>query len=246
MEEVLHVAICDDVPEQLSLFQAYAKAWAGSKKLPAEFLVCRNADQFFFHWEEKKNTDILLLDIEMPGMSGIDMAKKLRTLGDDVQIIFVTGVPDYVFEGYEVEAVSYVLKPVKREQLFSCLDRAWERLKRQEPVLFVSAAGETAKIKLADICYVESAAHDTLIFCKGQDEPYRSKSGITELAEELVQKGSRFFKLHRSYLVSIPYIRRITKKEVMLENGVMLPIARGKWEELNRKYLEYYRREMRQ
>ena len=112
--------------------------------------------------------------------------------------------------------------------------------------MFVSAAGKTAKIKLADICYVESAAHDTLIFCKGQDEPYRSKSGITELAEELVQKGSRFFKLHRSYLVSIPYIRRITKKEVMLENGVMLPIARGKWEELNRKYLEYYRREMRQ
>ena len=99
MEEVLHIAICDDVPEQLSLFQAYAKAWAGSKKLPAEFLSCRNADQFFFHWEEKRNIDILLLDIEMPGMSGIDMAKKLRELGDEVQIIFVTGVSDYVFEG---------------------------------------------------------------------------------------------------------------------------------------------------
>lgn len=241
----LKLALCDDIAAQLSLLQTYVERWAAKREIQTELLLCQSAEQFFFHWEEKKDVDILLLDIEMPGMDGMTAAKKLRALGDKTQILFVTGRTEYALEGYEVDAVSYVLKPVKEEQLSACLDRAVERLHKEEPVLLVeSAGGEVMKVKISDICYLESAAHDTLIYTTGQEEAYRSKNGITELSEELLQKCDKFFKLHRSYLVSIPHIKKITKKEVFLENGTALPIARGKWEELNQAYLSYYRREM--
>lgn len=253
---MLHLMICDDEKTQLSLLETFLKEWAAKRKYETEIRFCQNAGQFLFFQEEKGKTDILLLDIDMPGMNGISLAHKLREKGEAVQIIFVTGLSDYVLEGYDVEAVSYLIKPVEKEKLFSCLDKAAERCRREEPALLLETAGGVARVKVRDVCYLESDAHDTQVHCigvpdgrggkkgalaAGQVQVIRSKMGIHQLEESFKQVSGAFFKTHRSYLVNLSYVSRIGRKDVVMDTGEALPVARGRWEALNQAYLNYYR-----
>ena len=152
---MIHIAICDDEPSQLLLLERLAGEWAKQQKVELKVTLSRNSDQFLFGWEGKKDIDILLLDIEMPGMDGITLARRLREMGESLQIIFVTGMTDYVLEGYDVDAVSYLLKPVGKEKLFTCLDRARGRMGKAEPAVLLDTAEGLVRVKLMEICYVE-------------------------------------------------------------------------------------------
>lgn len=238
---MLHLVICDDEPSQLALLETCVRQWAGERKTDIKISQCQSAQQFLFLWEEGRSVDIALLDIDMPGMNGICLAHKLRSKGERLQIIFVTGLTDYVLEGYEVEAVSYLLKPVRKDKLFSCLDKAADRCGKEEPSLLLGIPGGTARIRLKEISYVESTAHDTLIYRTCGGEGLRCRTGIRQLEESLCVAGGGFFKIHRSYLVNLSCVGRITRKEVVMDTGKALPIARGRWEAVNQAYLGYYR-----
>lgn len=237
---MLYLTICDDENTQLSLLKSYVAEWAGERRHETDITLCRNADEYLFHREEKQEMDILLLDIDMPGMDELSLARRLRRQGEIVQIIFVTGLSDYALEGYEVEAVSYILKPVKKERLFACLDRAWERRGREEPALLLETPGGMARARLKDVCYLESAAHDTQVHSILWAEPLRCRTGIRQMEERLEGAGLPFFRIHRSYLVNLAYVSRIARKEVVMDNGEALPVAKNRWEALNRAYMEYY------
>lgn len=237
---MLHLTICDDEPAQVMLMERWIKKWILERKIQGEITCCQNGDQFLFGQEDGR-TDILILDIDMPGMDGISLARRLRREGGDMQILFVTGLDDYALDGYDVDAVSYLIKPVEEEQLFCCLDRAWERCRKEDPVLLLEMPGGVGRVKLRDIRYLESSAHDTLVYCAQGGGPARSKTGIRQLEEYVGQQGGAFFKIHRSYLVNLAYVARITRTEVVMDGGEVLPVARGRWEALNRAYLEYYR-----
>ncbi len=237
---MLHIMICEDEPAQLRLLRDYVREWDSG----AEIRCFENAARFLFDWEEKKEADLLLLDIEMPGMNGMELAKRLRAQGDPVQILFVTGAADYAPEGYDVDAVSYLLKPVKKERLFSSLDKAVRRLGRQEPILLVECAGEVVKIPIRRLCWLESMGHDTILHRREQEEPLRSKTGLHKLEQELASRQVAFFKIHRSYLVNLEQIEKITRREVVMADGAVLPIARGRWETLNQAFLTSCRRRL--
>ena len=237
---MLYLTICDDEDLQLSLLESYVREWARERRYEAEITLCRNGEEFLFQWEEKREIDILLLDIDMPGLDGLSLARKLRGRGEEIQIIFVTGLPDYALEGYEVEAVSYLLKPVKKERLFCCLDRARERCGREEPVLLLEMPGGMARVRCKDVCYLESAAHDTEVHSVSGAGPFRCKTGIRQMEERMGETGQPFFRTHRAYLVNLAYVSRIGRREVVMDNGETLPVAKNRWEALNRAYLEYY------
>lgn len=238
---MLYLTICDDENTQLSLLESYVGEWARERRYEADIALCRNAEEFLFRWEEGQQMDILLLDIDMPGMDGLSLARRLRGRGEEAQIIFVTGLSDYALEGYDVEAVSYLLKPVKRERLYACLDRAKARCGREEPALLLDTPGGMARVKCKDVCYLESADHDTQVHSVAGAEVLRCRTGIRQMEERLEGAGQPFFRIHRSYLVNLAYVNRIARKEVVMDNGEALPVAKNRWEALNRAYLEYYR-----
>lgn len=242
---MLQIAICDDEAMQRSLLEAYVREWGTLRQLEVDIALFGNAEQFLFHWEECRR-DMVLLDIDMPGADGLSLARKLRSQGEDVQIVFVTGLAEYALEGYDVEAVSYLIKPIDKGRFFACLDRALERCGREVPALLLETPGGMARVKVRDICYLESAAHDTWVHCAQEKEPIRCRVGIRQLEERLGQQGESFyklafFKIHRSYLVNLAYVNRIEKKEAVMDSGEALPVARSKWEALNQAYLDYYR-----
>ena len=129
------IAICDDSGADRQYISALVTGWAESTGHTVQISAFASAESFLFHYAEKSDFDILLLDIEMGDMDGVAMAKQLRKENDTVQIIFITGYSDYISEGYEVAALHYLMKPVKDEKLFSVLDRAVEKLSKNEKFL---------------------------------------------------------------------------------------------------------------
>lgn len=152
---VLQIAVCDDERAAADLIAGLARDWARVDTFAS-------ADALFFSLDDGA-PDVALLDIEMPGASGMELARLLRERGERTQVVFVTGIIDHVFDGYDVDAVSYLLKPVRADGLFSALDRARERLGRAEPVLVVESAGETSRVAVSRVCYVEGSGHDALV-----------------------------------------------------------------------------------
>lgn len=235
MNQLMKFAICDDEIAQLELLTKLVREWCILINEPCKIRTFQSAESFMFSYEDDSDYDLLLLDIQMKEMNGMELANKLRARKEEVQILFITGISDYVFAGYAVNAVSYLMKPVQEKALHECLLRVYDRIHKEVPYLLCEDKGETRKIRISDICYVESAGHNTYLHV-GEME-YRSKVGIQELSKQLEACG--FYRLHRSYLVSIAKLESIGKSEVVLEGGCKIPIARGKWEGIDIKKYDY-------
>ena len=181
---MLHLAICDDDGRTLDYLAGETADWAKAEGEACCVERYVSADAFLFAWEERKDTDILLLDIEMPGTNGMVLARRLKQLGNPVSIIFVTGNPEFALEGYDLEAVSYLLKPVKRERLWAALSRAGERVRDRAAILAPLTAGEVEKVYVSDICCLESRGHDCILWRRDGRE-LACKTGIQQLEQEL-------------------------------------------------------------
>lgn len=159
---VLQIAVCDDERAAADLIAGLARDWARGRGVEARVDTFASADALFFSLDDGA-PDVALLDIEMTGASGMELARLLRERGERTQVVFVTGIIDHVFGGYDVDAVSYLLKPARADRLFSVLDRARERLGRAEPVLVVESAGKTSRVAVSRVCYAEGSGHDALV-----------------------------------------------------------------------------------
>ena len=168
----------------------------------------------------------------LPGMSGMDLARRLRAAGSRLEIVFITSHFEFVGEGYEVDARHYLVKPVAGEKLCTVLSRAAERLAEEPPYVVFSCEGETVKLYEAEVLYAESFLHDLVIHARTGE--YRIRETISSFAQRLSED---FFQTHRSYLVNLRAIVRIGRTSVTLENGAALPLARGKYDAVNRAFI---------
>ena len=174
------LAICDDNQADVSYLQALLEKWAESAQTSLKIESYPSAEAFLFQYEEDKSFDLLLLDIEMGRMSGVELARRLRRENRRVQIVFITGYMEYIGEGYDVEALHYLLKPVTQEKLCSVLDRAAERLKSKEKELCLSLPGAVVRVALCEIRYLEVQRNYVTIY---GEEAYTVKRTLNELEE---------------------------------------------------------------
>ena len=170
----------------------------------------------------------LLLDIEMGDMDGVTMAKQLRKNNDIVQIVFITGYSDYISEGYEVAALHYLMKPVKEEKLFSVLDRAAEKLQKNETVLNFEIGGEMLRLPIYQIRYADVFGNYVTIHALSDTTV---KMTLGELEKQL---DERFYRVGRSAIINLTQISRVTKSEIKLVDGTAIPLPRGAYDGINR------------
>lgn len=234
----LKIAVCDDEQNQIEYITSIVVSWSGHEGHDCEIRTFASAEAFLFEYEENKVYDILLLDIEMSKMNGIDLAKKVREGNTRVQIVFITGYPDFMSEGFEVAALHYLMKPVKKEKLFSVLDRAVENLGQKEKSLVLETENGTMRVNFSNIIMAEAQGHDTLLMLTTGKET--AKIGINELEKQL---GDSFVRSHRSYLVGLRHVTRITKTDVILDNGDLIPLSRRMYMDVNTKFIGFYKGE---
>ena len=222
------IAICDDSDVDREYVTNMVKRWAESLGYPVQLDTFSTAEGFLFHYEEEKDYDILLLDIEMGDMDGVTMAKHLRKENDTVQIIFITGYSDYISEGYEVAALHYLMKPVKEEKLCSVLERATERLSKNERVLNLKSGGEIIRVPIYQIRYAEVYGNYVTIHAASD---VMVKMTLNELENQL---DERFYRVGRSAVVNLTKVSRVTKTEIRLNEGTTMHLPRGAYDGINR------------
>ena len=230
---VYRVAIVDDSVTDARFVEGILKDWAGEKQTAIQAQVFSSAESFLFRYAEDKEWDILLLDIEMGAMDGVTMAKKVRAHNEAVQIVFITGYSDYIAEGYEVAALHYLMKPVDREKLMAVLDRALEKRKQEERCLNLEMSGEMVRLPFYEIRYLDVRQNYVTVHAKGD---YTVKRSLNDFEKEL---DHRFHRVGRSMILNLKYIQRVTKTEVRLSDGTVLPLPRGAYEPLNRAIIQH-------
>ena len=223
----LQFAVCDDRAEDSGLISRLCAQWARQAGAELELEVFPSAEAFLFRYAEKKDFDVLLLDVEMTGMDGVELARTVRRDDESVQIVFVTGYDRYIALGYEVSALHYLVKPVKEEKFFEVLTRAVSRLTRNEPFLTLELPGETVRVPLPEIRYLDVQQNYVTVHA-GRD--YTLKRPLAEFEAAL---DRRFFRAGRSCIVNLTCIRRVTRAEAELTTGERIPLPRGQYEKLN-------------
>ena len=224
----INFAICDDNRIDSQYVNELIKKWTRNKKYQIHIDIFQSAEAFLFHYTQNKEYDILLLDIEMKKMDGVTLARMIRKSNKSVQILFITGYSQYIAEGYDVEALHYLMKPIKEEKMFDVLDRAVTKLIQNEKHLLLKLSDEMIKIPLHEIIYIDVNRNYVTIHA---NKDYTLKQTLGEREKELDEK---FFRIGRSAIINLKYITRITKTEVFLSNGFSLPLPRGIYDALNR------------
>ncbi len=227
------IAICDDEQNQIEYITSIVASWSAHEGHGCEIRTFASAEAFLFEYEEDKAYDILLLDVEMKNMNGIELAKRIRKDNNRAEIIFITSHFEFVGEGYEVDALHYLIKPISVEKLTQVLTKAAEKLSVEPPSVVISCEGETVKLYESDILYVESFLHYIVIHTK--DNEYKIKENISVFENKV---SDVFYRIHRSYLVSLKYITRISRTSVNIGN-TELPLSRGKYDNINRAFIEH-------
>lgn len=226
------IIICDDSAEDAAFLTELTSFWGKQNGHTLHVETYPSAEAFLFRYEEDKTCDILLLDVEMPGKSGVELAKEIRKTNEILQIVFVTGYSDYIAEGYEVSALHYLMKPVHEEKFFSVLDRAVSKLKSREKSILLECAGETVRVPMYEIRYMDVRQNYVTVHAR---EDYTIKKTLGAMEKEL---DNRFFRAGRSLILNLGYIRRVSKTDVYLEDGTVLQLPRGVYDALNRAIIE--------
>ena len=230
----LKIAIIDDEKIEREYIKRIVAPWAEKNPVSIEVRCYSGASEFFFDYDAEKDFDILLLDVEMPGVNGIETAKTVRRTSSVVQIVFITGYMEYFSDGYDVSALHYLLKPVSPEKLYSVLDRAFLSISRNIRSVLVSTPEEDIKVPMTEILYLE--ADNVYVAVHTEGKVYRTRSSLFAFSEHL---DETFLKVHRSFIVSLKQISSISRFSLTMKNGDVVPMSRGSYNAVKTALVKY-------
>ena len=231
----MRIAICDD--EKLFLDKEYSlvEKWADERGLNIEIHAFSNGDDLL-RAHNQECMDLIILDIIMPLLNGIDTARELRINDKNVPVIFLTSSRDFAVDSYEVDAFYYLVKPVDEIKLFSVLDKFFDSAEHYEEIFIAHTIDGFQKILLEDISYIE--AQNKVV------NVVMNSGSIIEIheqflkCEEVLTLEKGFFKCHRSYIVNMEYVSQFTKTEIIMGNN-SIPISRNRYPEFKEAYFEH-------
>ncbi len=227
----MRIAVCDDEEKyRQDIKKRIDRVYNSLDVLLDEYSDGRELIKNF----EKNPYDMVFLDIEMPAMDGITLARKLRTMSEGLFIVFLTGHVEYALTGYEVNALRYLTKPVEEDKLREVLRFVSDRMmsKQQLPI---REDGEEIFLDISSIIYLEAQNQYIRIVTDNGDHLVRYN--ISDYEKELTEYG--FYRIHRSYIVSLGRIKKICRTDVVTDSGDSLPVSRGKLQALKEAMYAY-------
>ena len=178
--------------------------------------------------------DLVFLDIEMPSVDGITLAKRIRSVSESVFIVFLTSHIEYALEGYEVNALRYLTKPVDINKLRDVIKHVQEKQKKARQII-IREDGEEIVIDVSDVIYMEAMDKNVRIVTSCGE--FVTRYNISDYEEELKNDG--FFRIHRGYLISLSKIKKLVKNDVVMEGDTALPVSRSNLKPLKDAFYSY-------
>lgn len=233
----LTIAIVEDEAQLHSYYAKMIEAWGKARNVRLNITFVENAEEYLFKYDGHNPFDILFLDVCMKEMNGMELARRIRTFDRRVQIVFLTGKTEFVFEGYEIGAVRYLVKPVEENELVKALDACMEKLAgSRADYLTIKYHGENLRISRSDIVSVKVDGH--YLKMQTMDNGYEWKASLKEMMDKL--DSERFVMANRSVIVNLEFVKKITREECFLENGETIPVSRGAYGPLNEAFMKYF------
>lgn len=232
---MLRFILCDDNKLHLAEMTDFTRQWADANKIDIEISQFTSVNTLLEQFKPQRN-DIVLLDIMMPFMDGITLAKKLRYQRSDFHIIFLTSSKDFALEAYEVHPYGYLLKPIDYNSYATLLNSLMKKI--QQYTLQLHAGIDTYNLPIAEISWIE-AVNKQVIFNMADGKSISVRETLTNIQANLL-KYPNFFKPHRSYVINFNHIEHFNTKEVFMKNAKnSIPIARGVDKDFKEKYFQF-------
>lgn len=235
---MLQIAICDDDRDELMQLTAFVQTYIEQyRNKEIRLTTFESGLELLHRIEYGGGFDIILLDVLMPGLNGMQTARELRAFDKAAKLIFLTSSPEFAVESYTVGAFYYALKPTKQEALFPVLDKVFGILESEdEDSIIVKSKSGIVNIALDSLVCVE-VYKKTLAFHTVNGEKHESYGILLDYERILLQR-QEFFKVHRSYIANLLKIKRIGKTQLEMKNGMSLPISRKLVPKIKEIYLD--------
>ena len=237
---MLKIAICDDRKEDRDRMNQHVRQFCRERMLQAEIKVFDHPDALICACE-KFRPHIYILDIVMPMVNGIQVARELKWNQPDAQIIFATSEESFALESFDVNPVNYIVKPVKREKLFETLHLAIKRIHlEEEHAVTIKVKGGYHTLHLDDIMYLDYRNH-VVTYHLLSGEAISTSTLRIGFAEYLMQNHEEddIVLCHESVAVNIKSIDKLTKTDLMVRNREILPVAKSRYAQVAEKYMNY-------
>ncbi len=234
---MVRIALVDDNRKDLAVMQKYLRdALDGGDY---EFTYDSFTDSMAFIEEYDGKYDILFLDIEMPHLDGMELARRIRRTGSDCCIIFITNMPQYAVQGYEVDALAYLIKPVRFFHFSQVLKKAVDRVnkrRKEDRNIVINTRQEVKVVPSSTIRYIEVESHN-LVFHTADGE-FRTRASLKTLEQQL--EGMNFCRCNSCYLVNLRFVDSIVGNTVRVGRDELL-MSRNRKKEFLERYMKYTR-----
>jgi len=232
----MRIAICDDSPKDASTLRELCIGAGESNTNTCD--VFSSGNELCEAYNTARLYDLVLLDVDMPGLNGIQTGKLIRDIDPNVVIVFITSYPQYALEAFECEAFNYLLKPCTKEKLYDLLTRVQAKLRTHTLYHLIKTKGKTIRIPISDIYYVE---------CLNKHVYYHTASGIYDTVGRIgdaynALRDLDFVQIHQGYIVNMDKIADFDKQSVTLDNGARVEMSVRRRKEALKTYAEFLER----
>jgi len=236
---LLNICICDDNPAEVEQVQILAGRFSGEHlEFPLKIRTFSSPFDLLEHLDKNGGFDIYLLDILMPHLKGVELAKRIRARKEAAEIVFLTSSREYALDAYDVDACGYLLKPLEKEKFDKVLFAAAHRLTQPENPSFLLKTRECMrKILFRELVLVESFNHERV--CTLADGSRAVTADTLASIKERLFCDPRFFSPHRAYIINLEHIAALNAANVVMSTGKTVPVARNSYAALKKAYIDY-------
>jgi len=235
------IALCDDNPIELKKISNSIDAFLLSENLSdsSEIKTFLSADEVLRYTEQNGQFDLLFLDIVMPGMNGIELAKELRSKDRKSMIVFLTTSSEYAVSSYQVDAFYYLLKPYSPSDINSLLKKVFNKLESEKSTsIVVKESGKLTKIEIHNIQFLESIKH--MIHFHLRDSSIISCYGTINEFSDLLLSDERFVRCHKSFIINMNFVKSLSGSYFIMQDKVIIPISRQSFKQIKNTYIDFF------
>ncbi|MEG1782540.1 MAG: LytTR family DNA-binding domain-containing protein [Oscillospiraceae bacterium] len=232
----MNIAICDDDLYELTHIKSLLECYNQENGTTITYKTYGSAVELL-STAQVSEYDLLIMDIIMPGFTGIQAAQEVRTFDEDIKIIFLTSSPEFAVESYSVKATDYLLKPILKEKFFSVLDSMLTKKKTLLDGFYIKTHGGMARIVFSKLVYVE-VVNKKLYFYMVDGSVREVIAPLSEYEEKLLAHRE-FIKVHRAYVVNLWHMEELTTNGFITDTGKSIPISRLLYADVKKKYMEH-------
>ncbi len=232
----MRIAICDDDNKDLLQIASLLESYRNSRKVQLSYVSFQNAMDLLASMDIR-DYDLILLDMLMPGINGMEAAREIRERNSRVQIVFLTSSPEYAVESYSVRAYYYILKPASEEKLFLILDKLMDDFRKPEDALLLKTQSSVFSLPYGKMEYIEVSAKKLYFILT--DGSMREVTGKLADYEQALLKRPGFMKVHRSYLVNLQWVKELRQGELITVSGRHVPVSRAAYPQVRTAYTHF-------